>query len=418
MDQEAVTANQARRIRLAYVITGLELGGGGAVVLTLARALDRSRFDLDVYCILEGGAMEEELHRLGCGVHILEWAFDYRRRFLKYSLTKTLRLASMLRQGRYDVVHTHLFQADAIGRVAALLAGVPVIVKSLHNMGRWKTRGQVAVDRVLNRWTDGVICCSDYQRETAASQERFDEGRALTIHHGVRLHRFPHRTDRTAAAALGLRPDRLTVGTVGRTIVEKGHVYLLDAVPHILHRHPDTQFLIVGDGALRAQFEARLAQTPYRDRVCFAGARDDVPEMLALMDVFVFPSLSEGFGIAVIEAMATRLPVVAARIRPLSEIVVDGVTGLLVPPKDSTGIAAAVIRLLDDSSLRAAMGTAGRQRVEERFTDVHMVRATEDLYCKLVRAAHARNNSRRQSSRQANGDGMAVASHKPGELKS
>jgi glycosyltransferase involved in cell wall biosynthesis len=410
-------ANETRRIRLAYVITGLELGGGGAVVLTLARALDRRRFDLDVYCILEGGAMEEELHQLGYPVHILEWAYDYRRRFLRYSPAKTLRLASMLRQGQYDVVHTHLFQADAIGRVAALLAGVPVIVKSLHNMGRWKTRGHLAVDRVLNRWTDGVICCSDYQRETAAAQERFAEDRALTIHHGVALRRFPARTDRPAAAALGLHPHRLTVGTVGRTIAEKGQEYLLQAMPQILRDHPDTQFLIVGDGNLRPQFEEKLARTSYRDRVFLAGARDDVPEMLSLMDVFVFPSLSEGFGIAVIEAMAARLPVVASAIRPLCEIVVDGVTGLLVPPTNSTRLGQAVSRLLGDPSLRAALGSAGRRRVEERFTDEHMVRATEDLYCRLVRAAHARNG-RRQSRLAPNSDGIAVASHNTGELNS
>src|SRR5262245_9902599 len=208
-----------RRLRVAHVITGLELGGGGAVVLTIARDLDRSRFEMDVFCILEGGAGEAELRGLGCGVTIVERAWDYRRRFMPYSPTKTLQLARLLRQGHYDIVHTHLFQADVIGRVAGRLAGVPVSVKSLHNMGRWKKRGHVITDRLLAGWTDRVICCSDFQRTAATRQERFVEGAAVTIHHGVRLVRFDPHIDRAAVlSSVGLRADRMTVGTVGRPI--------------------------------------------------------------------------------------------------------------------------------------------------------------------------------------------------------
>ena len=380
-----------RRLRLAYVITGLELGGGGAVVLTIARALDFSRFSLDVFCILEGGVLEDELRSLGCGVTVLPRAWDYRRRLLPYSPTKTWQLASMLRRGQYDVVHTHLFPADAIGRVAGRLAGIPVMVKSLHNMGRWKTPRQVLTDRVLGRWTDKVICCSDFQREVATAQERIPPGLAVTIHHGARLERFDTRIDRAAAlSALGLSPERLTIGTVGRAIPEKGHACLVDAVPAILEQHPNVQFLIVGEGGQRAALERQVAGAPYRDRICFAGARADVPEMLSLMDVFVFPSLSEGFGIAVIEAMTSRLPVIASNIRPLSDIVVAGETGLLVEPGDSGALAAAVNRLAGDAGLRRKLGEAGRARVERRYTDRHMVRAHEELYVDLYRAAAAR----------------------------
>ena len=129
----------SRRIRVAQIITGLELGGGGAVVSTIGRALDRTRFEMDVYCVNEGGDMQPELERLGYRVVWLEGAWDYRRRLTPYSVRQILRLAGMLRASQYDVVHTHIFPADVIGRVAARLAGVPVMVKSLHNMGQWKT---------------------------------------------------------------------------------------------------------------------------------------------------------------------------------------------------------------------------------------------------------------------------------------
>lgn len=380
-----------RKLRVAHVITGLELGGGGSVVRTIAGALDRTRFDMDVFCIHEGGAYEDDLRRLQVGVTILDGAWDYRRRLLVYSPSKALQLSSMLRDGRYDIVHTHLFPADALGRVAARWAGIPVMVRSLHNMGGWRTRRHEVTDRFLARWTDKVICCSEFQREVASAQEHMAPEMSVTIHHGVKLSRFNPAIDRSALmAAIGLRADRRTVGTVGRVIPEKGHTFLVDAIPAIVQRHPDAQFLIVGDGAQRAALAARLQSSGHLDRVSFAGARPDIPEMLALMDVFVFPSLTEGFGIAVIEAMASRLPVVAANIRPLTEIVVEGVTGSLVAPQCASEIAESVNALLDSADRCQAFGRAGHRRVEEYFTDSIMVRAHEKLYLDLYTTAAVR----------------------------
>ena len=379
-----------RRLRIAHIITGLELGGGGAVTFTIANAIDQTRFELDVYCVLEGGAMEEPVRNTGCSVQIFEGTYDYRRRLIAYSPRRVLSLAAALRRKRYDVVHTHLFHADVVGRIAGILAGVPVIVKSLHNMGRWKPARYVAIDRFLNRWTDKVICCSDYQRDAAAAQERFDADVAVTIPHGVPLNRFQPPIDRARyAAALGLQPGRLVVGTVGRLIPEKGHAHLAEAIPQILNQHPETEFLIVGDGPLRESLEARMTSGACRGRVHFAGARTDIPELLSMMDVFVFPSVNEGFGIAVIEAMAARLPVVASNIRPLSDIVDDGHTGLLVPPSDPRALAGALNTLLSNASLRRRLAAGGRALVEARYTDRRMVGAHEDLYVALLHAAVA-----------------------------
>jgi glycosyltransferase involved in cell wall biosynthesis len=212
----------------------------------------------------------------------------------------------------------------------------------------------------------------------------------VTIPHGVRLSRFRPQIDRSAyATALGIAPGRTIVGTIGRPIPEKGHAHLIEAIPQILSQHPETEFLIVGEGLLRESLEVRSRSAEFRGRVHFTGARSDTPELLALMDVFVFPSISEGFGIAVIEAMASSLPVVASRIRPLSDIIDDGVTGLLVPPSDSAALAGALNRLLSDESLRLRLAASGRTLVESRYTDRHMVGAHENLYVELLRAAVA-----------------------------
>jgi glycosyltransferase involved in cell wall biosynthesis len=374
----------SRRIRVAQIITGLELGGGGAVVSTIGRALDRTRFEMDVYCINEGGDMQPELERLGYRVVWLEGAWDYRRRLMPYSVRQTLRLAGMLRASQYDVVHTHIFPADVIGRVAARLAGVPVMVKSLHNMGQWKTTRHIVTDRFLGRWTGAVICCSAFQLDVASAQERMRPGVGVVINNGVALHRFDVPRSAALARELGLDPQRPVVGPVGRMVEAKGHRYFVEAIPQVLARRPDAQFLFVGDGQLRKTLWDQLPAAA-RSKVCFAGARSDVPELMAMMDVFVFPSISEAFGIALIEAMASRLPVVASDIRPLRDIVVAGETGLLVPAHSSGPLADAIISLLENPE-RESFGARGRRRVESHYTDEQMVRATEDIYVRLLAA--------------------------------
>ncbi|MGE3512713.1 MAG: glycosyltransferase, partial [Vicinamibacterales bacterium] len=230
--------------------------------------------------------------------------------------------------------------------------------------------------------------CSDYQREVATAQEGFRAEQAVTITHGVHLPRFAPRVDRAACRrSLGLKADGVVIGTIGRPIEEKGHTHLIDAATTVLERHPEAEFLIVGEGQLRAALEAQAARAGLGDRVHFTGARSDVPELLSIMDVFAFPSISEGFGIAVLEAMASRLPVIASDIRPLADIIEDSVTGLLVPAGDGAALARAVTRVLDDADLRFQLAARGRALVERQYTDRHMVGAHEELYLALTRQA-------------------------------
>src|SRR5687767_11069858 len=160
------------KIRVAEVVTGLVLGGGGQAMSIIARKLDRTRFDADFYCVIEGGAYQEEIERLGFRVTILN-AYDHRRP-IAYDPRQIFRLSRLLREGRYDIVHTHLFRADVIGRLAARLAGKRKVVKTLYNMGRWKSRRDLVVDRLLNRGTQRILCVSDYQRQEAIQQEGLD----------------------------------------------------------------------------------------------------------------------------------------------------------------------------------------------------------------------------------------------------
>jgi glycosyltransferase involved in cell wall biosynthesis len=391
--QPAGTSNVSslppRRVRVAQVVTGLVLGGGGQVMSTIARNIDRSRFDLDFYCVIEGGAYLREIEDLGFKVTVLP-AYDYRR-LVPYNPIAIARLARCLQRGRYDVVHTHLFQADVIGRAAARLAGIRTVVKTMHNMGRWKTRNHVAVDRALNRWTRKTICVSDYQRREVMRQERLTPAQVEMIPNGVDVRRFNISVDRAEYLhGLGLRPDRPVIGTVGRLIEEKGHIHLLKAIPQILRTHPSAQFLIVGDGRLRESLTSYLEAQPYRDAVKFAGLRPDIPELLSLMDVFVFPSLSEGFPIALIEAMAARRAVACSRIPQVEGVIIEGQTGLYFDPSDSAGLATTVSYLLLDPTLRDRLAANAVHHVEATYSEVRMLRTMEGLYLQLLAAEIAR----------------------------
>lgn len=379
-----VPGSISRKIRIAQVITGLVLGGGGQVVWTIARKIDRTQFEMDVYCVIEGGDLVDDIEQMGFKVKVLERVYDHRR-LLPYDLMKILELARDLKKGQYDIVHTHLYQADVIGRIAGILAGVPRMVKSLHNMGEWKTAWHLTVDRLLLTKTDKVICCSEHQKEAAIRQEGLSAKQVTTIYNGVDLKRFESFQNRLHyASSLKLDLTCRIVGTVGRMIEAKGQKYLLQAIPLILANHPSTQFLLIGDGPLRKELEGLVKNTFYEDQVFFVGLRKDIPQLLGLMDVFVFPSLSEGFSIALLEAMAARLPVIASDIRPLSEAVVHEETGFLVEPRSPRAIACAVNKLLDNEDLRLRMGESGRERVARYFTDDIMVKKTEEIYTQLA----------------------------------
>jgi len=363
---------------VAQVITSVVLGGGGQVMSALARNIDRTAFEMDVYCVIEGGELVNYIRSLGFRVEVLPICRS--RGPVRYDPAGWARLAARLRCGAYDVVHTHLFRADLVGTVAARVARRPVVVKTLHNMGTRKRRYHRIVDALINAMTDRIVCVSASQREVTIGHDRVQPEKVITIRNGVCMERFELAVERERiAASLGLDASRPIVGTVGRLIIEKGHRYLLEAVPEISRRVPGVQFVIVGDGDLRAQLECQLREMGVSSFV-ITGLRADIPELLGLMDVFVFPSLSEGSPIAVLEAMAAGVPVSCSDIPALKEIVRHGETCDMFRAADTAQLTDSVCRLLRDAALRASLSSRARAMVRSDYSEAAMARAYEDLY--------------------------------------
>ncbi|MEB3329557.1 MAG: glycosyltransferase family 4 protein [Candidatus Sericytochromatia bacterium] len=307
------------------------------------------------------------------------------RRLLDAGHVLTLaRLWRLMRAERFDLVHVHTPIAAALGRVAARLAGVPRVAYTAHGfyfhdeMAPGPRRLHIALERALGRLTDAMIAVSGEDAATAVQLGILPAARVTHVPNGIDPGRFGQAPGAELAAwraRLGLPPDALVVGTMGRLVREKGFGELFEAIARLAPHHPRLHLLVVGDALAsdRDPFKeallARVDAPPLAGRVHLTGFTDAVPTVLALMDVFALPSYREGLPVSILEAMATGLPVVATDIRGCREEVVAGETGLLVPTRDAARLAEALEQLLGDPDLRARMGAAGRARVAALFDE-------------------------------------------------
>ena len=314
-------------------------------------------------------------------------------------LASMSRLVRLFRRERFDLVHTHTPVAGLVGRVAARLAGVPRVVYTAHGfyfhegMRPPVKRFFVELERFGARLSDLVLVQSEEDRREAAELGIAPDDRLVHIGNGV----DPERFDRTrwAAEAAGIR-RRLApgggpvVGFVGRLVREKGTLEFVRAAAAVAARRPDAVFAMIGaplesdrDDCL-AEIEALRSSLGLGDRLALLGYRRDVPAILAALELFVLPSWREGMPRSVLEAMAAGLPVVATDIRGCREEIVEGETGLLVPPRDPAALASAIASLLDRPDERRRFGEAGRARALERFDERRIVARQVELLGSLI----------------------------------
>jgi len=359
----------SRKPRLLILITLAEAGGAQTSVATLLPGLT-AEFDVTV-AAHGSGPLRDAAHAAGIPFVQLE---HMRRAISPWQDTLALvELVRLCRRIRPDMVHAHSSKAGALGRLAAALAHVPVRVFTVHGWSFAAYGGlsgllYVWVERRLRRLTTAVVCVAEASRDVGVHAGACRAERTLVIHNAVDVAAFAP-------------PDQLKgiprVVSIGRFAFPKDFATLVEA---LAATRADYRAAFVGEGPLLPEIAGAIRQRGLTERIDLLGNGGDVPGVLASADVFVLSSRSEGFPVSILEAMAAGLPVVATDVGGVAESVIDGETGLLVPPGDPGALASALDRLLADSALRLRLGAAGRERARRHFDLAGFRRAHVELY--------------------------------------
>ncbi len=381
-------------IRVLHPITRLIIGGAQENTMLTAQLLDKTAWDVVVVSGpqtgSEGSLIETVRER---GIELILEESLVREVNPVQDFLALIRLTQLMRQGRYQIVHTHSSKAGILGRWAAKFAGVPVIVHTVHGWGHHDRQRPlvrayyILLEKITLPITDKLIAVTGKDIDKG---RRDGIGRAenyTVIRSGIELDRFGHPQVARAETrrAWGIPDDVPLVGSVTRLSPQKAPLDFVRAAAIVARQYPQAWFMMVGDGPLRAEVEALARTVGIAERLVLTGLRRDVPELMAAFDIFVLSSLWEGLPRVLPQAMATGLPVIATACDGSAEAVESGVNGFLVPPGEPQVLAQQVITLLADPALAQQMGAAGQRRAQE-FSDQGMVGAIANLYQELLRA--------------------------------
>jgi glycosyltransferase involved in cell wall biosynthesis len=382
------------------LVSSLEHGGAERQVVELARALDRARFDPLVCSLSDDVPLARELPDPDALLVVRKrWRFD---------AATVPRLAARMRERRVDLVHAFLFDAEMAGRLAARLAGVPVVVSSERNSDYRRPALHTAALRLTRGWVTALVANSEAGRRFSLRTTGLPASAVRVIHNGVDLARFAPGDPAAARASLALDAAGPVIGMVASFKPQKNHPLLLEVARRVLAREPRATFVCAGE-PLRAQagaaplragtgahrgvaaYHAQVARTIEEDglaaRVRLLGRVAEVERVYRACDLTVLTSRHEGTPNVVLESLACGVPVVVTDVADNRAIVPDGVAGYVVAPDDAEAMAERVRQLLADPDRRRAMGEAGRRHVEANFSVAAMARRTEALYAELLAAA-------------------------------
>lgn len=376
------------RIRILRVTERAVLGGEQTDVLHLLAELDPKHYE-QTACSELAGPFVDEVKRMG----IPHVPVTMRS---KFDLSAILRLRQVIRAGAYDIVHLHGARAGLLGRIAARLAGAPLVVWTMHVFQadvlqggrRWQVPLYLLVEGLLARgFCDHIITVSENLRQRTLALQHVPAHKITTIYSHVDLSQFDHPLDSAEKRReLGLPLDAPVVCTVGRLCAGKGLPNFLHAAAHVHAEMPEVRFLVVGDGPLRGELESLATLLGLEGCATFTGHRDDVATILFASDVFATATLWEGFGKVNVEAMAVGRPLVSTDVGPIPEVVGDYRGAILVPPQDPTAFAQALLIILRDLPDYTPWGEEGRQRAYALFGRDTVAQHTSALYEQLIAA--------------------------------
>ncbi|MCK9595027.1 MAG: glycosyltransferase family 4 protein [Candidatus Omnitrophica bacterium] len=379
-----------KKINLLYVITKLEMGGAQRHLLELCRHLDKEKFNVFLFTAAQGVLLEDFLSVNNLNIK--------RSSNLERSINPLKDIAALfeifhfIRKNNIQLAHTHSSKAGIIGRIAARLAGVKIVIHTVHGwpfndfQGYLSSRLFVLMERVCAMFTDKIIAVSQADIAKGLKSRIGRPEKYSLIRYGIDIPAFASRNI-GIKQELGIPADDPVVGMIACFKPQKNPLDFIRMAELVRKAHPRARFILTGDGILRPRIEALVNELGLADNVLLTGWRRDVPAILSTLDIFALSSYWEGLPIAVLEAMAASKPVVATDTGGITEVIRDGENGFLVKPGDIAKMAAKVSLLLADRSLRERLAMNASKSLSSAFTTTDMCRNTGNLYSFLIKQA-------------------------------
>lgn len=371
-----------KKIKVLHLTLDSKIAGTERLLLELAEKSDRNFFDLHFCTLAPSGRLQEEIGQKG----LKSYALNFKG--LWNILPVYARLLRLLKKEKFDIIHTHLFLSSFLGLTAARLTGNSFCVTTRHYsdyMYRFGNFLKIKMDRLCLGLSDRVIAVSDAVAKLMKEKDRISGAKITVIHNGIDLGKIMQ--DQSASNRVREQfgiSDSLVVGAVGSLQHRKGHSFLIEAMPLVIKQHPRAKLVIAGEGPLLENLKKQAKKIGVDRQVIFCGYCNDIYPVISAFDVFVQPSVEEGFGIAVLEALAMGKPVIASCVGGIPEIIRGNICGRLVPPADANRLAEAIIDVLNTSFDPEKLKNEGKKIIQERFNAKDMVLKYEQLYKDLT----------------------------------
>lgn len=369
-------------IRIAYLIGTLAVGGAEQHLVQAATHLSREEFDVRVWCLSEGGPLEHVL--AAHSIPVRKFGFKgLRPRKVLETVYQLYCMYRVLRDEKVDILHCYLYWANVVGALLGRFAGVPVRITSRRSLGYFKDRGWYyqPLENLANRFTHVITVNSRGVLEDVLRRERVNPNRLRLIYNGVDLSRFANIRPASLRNEIGAASTQKLVGCVANLIYYKGHLDLIEAFATVASKVPEAVLVLVGrDGGMWSAIRRSIEQRGLVRHVHWLGPREDIPAVLAALDVVVLPSHEEGFSNAVLEAMAGAKPIVVTAVGGNPEAIVDRLHGRVVAPRDPGALAQAICELLTRPDLAQQYGISARRRAEAEFSLERMIVNMENMY--------------------------------------
>ena len=356
------------------------------IFIDVVRGVDNARFS-HVICFLgENHGAQNIIADLG--YEVLHLGFR-KKQLDHFNPAVVLQLAEILREKQIDILHCHKHKPTVYGTLASIIAGRIPVISHVHGLSRTRSLTRRVANWAILKSVQRIIAVSEsVRRDVMKTNWQIDPSKVVTVKNCIDLQMIDNIkvSRKEARLRLGLPEDAIVFGTVGRLALTKGQSYLIEAFARVREYLPGSRLVIMGQGPLLQELQKRAKDLGVLPLILFTGYRNDVFELLKGFDIFVLPSLAEGLSIALLEAMAMRLPVIASHVGGIPEVFGDCKCGRLVQPKDSLALAASMVEIGSaDREVKEQLGEQGRRRVEEEFTTDVMIRQLTEIYESVLR---------------------------------